>query len=185
MTTKFSDEAVKRVAELKKKYPDVKSAVMPALYVAQEELGYLNQDAVEWVAEQVGMPPVHVKELVTFYTMYYSKPVGKYHFQVCRTLSCALRGSKELMELLHEKFGTLPNEVTADGMWSYEPVECLGSCGTAPMCEINDHFFENLTPQKLSEIIEKIKNEKPDLRLSAKKDALGAGLKGYPKSEVI
>ena len=181
----FSEDAVKRVEELKSKYPDPRSAVMPALYIAQEEVGHLNDDAVSWVSDQIGISPVHVKELVTFYTMYYSKPVGRYHFQVCRTLSCALRGSKELLEFLHERFGVKPGEVTEDGLWSYEAVECLGSCGTAPMCEINDHYFENLTPDKLKEIVERIEKEEPDLRFSTKKDKLGDGLAGCPKSEVI
>lgn len=170
--------------ELVKLYPDRKSAVMPALYIAQEELGSITDEAVHWVSEQIGMPPVHVMEVATFYTMYYKKPVGRYHFQVCRTLSCALRGSKEITQCLHDKFGIAPNEVSADGMWSYEEVECLGSCGTAPMCEINDTFFENLTPEKMLEIIARIEAEKPDLRFSTIKDRLAEGLKGHPKSQV-
>ncbi len=185
MAVKLSEEAGKRVEELKRKYPRPESVVMPALYIAQEELGYLNSEAIEWVAQQVNMPAVHVREIVTFYTMYYQKPVGKYHFQVCRTLSCALRGSKQLLEHLQQRFGINPGDVTADGKFSYEPVECLGSCGTAPMCEINDTYFENLTPQKLEEIIQAIERDQPDLRFSTKKDALGAGLKGYPKSQIV
>lgn len=185
MTVKLSEAAEKRVEELKKRYPDPRSAVMPVLYVAQEELGHLSGDAITWVSEQVGLAPVHVRELVTFYTMYYSKPVGKYHFQVCRTLSCALRGSKQLMEYLNERFGIAPGEVTEDGKFSYEAVECLGSCGTAPMCEINDTYFENLTPEKLAEIVDRIEKDQPDLRYSTIRGELGVGLKGYSKSEVI
>ena len=184
MAHKFSEEAVKRVQELKAKYPDPRSAVMPALYVAQEEIGHITQEAIHWVSEQVDMPPVHVEELVTFYTMYYQKPVGKYHFQVCRTLSCAVRGSKGLMTHLKERFGIDPHEVSEDGNWSYEAVECLGSCGTAPMCEINDRYFENLTPELLEEIIQKIEKEQPDLRYSTKSDTLGDGLSEYPCSVV-
>ena len=184
MTIRLSDAAERRVEELKAKYPDAKSAVMPALYVAQEELGHLTDEAIEWVSDRVGMAPVHVRELVTFYTMYYSKPVGKYHVQVCRTLSCALCGAKALLEYLHDRLQVGPHQVTADGMWSYEEVECLGSCGTAPMCEINDHYFENLTPQKLGELMDRIAREQPDLRLSAIRDEIGAGLSGCPKSQV-
>lgn len=185
MSVKLSDQAVQRIAELKKQYPDPRSVVMPALYIAQEELGVLGDEAIALVAEQVEMAPVHVRELVTFYTMYYSEPVGKYHFQVCRTLSCALRGSKGLMEHLQQRFGVEPSVVTADGMFSYEAVECLGSCGTAPMCEINDTYFENLTPEKLEAIIKRIEQEQPDLRFSTRRDALGEGFKDLPKSEVI
>lgn len=182
---RMSEQAEKRIEEIKKLYPDPKSAVMPALYIAQEELGSITDQAVEWVSEKVGIPPVHVREVATFYTMYYKKPVGKYHFQVCRTLSCALCGARNITEHLHKRFGLKPGEVSKDGMWSYEEVECLGSCGTAPMCEINDTYFENLTPAKVEEIIARIEKEKPDLRYSTVKDALGSGLKGCPKSEVI
>lgn len=174
-----------RIEELKKRYPDAKSAIMPALYMAQEVFGSITQDAVRWVSEKVGVPPVQVMEVATFYTMYYKKPVGRYHVQVCRTLSCAITGARPLVELLHERFKILPGEVSSDGMWSYEEVECLGSCGTAPMCEINDVYFENLTTVKLQQILDKIEAEKPDLRYSAIRDELGAGLKGHVKSEVI
>lgn len=177
--------ADKKVEELKKRYPDARSAIMPALYMAQELFGYINEDAVQWVSKKIGVAPVQVMEVATFYTMYYKKPVGRYHFQVCRTLSCALCGAKKLSEYLHKKFGVGPNEVTPDGMWSYEEVECLGSCGTAPMCEINDIYFENVTEEKLVEIVKRIETEKPNLRFSAIKDDLGEGLKGCPKSEVI
>lgn len=178
-------DAVTRVQELKKKYPNSRSAIMPALYVAQEVFGYLNDEAIQWVATQMELPPVQVMEVASFYTMYYKKPVGKYHFQICRTLSCAICGMCQLTKLLHKKFGINPGEVSADGMWSYEEVECLGSCGTAPMCQINDIYFEKLDTQKLEEIISKIQKEKPDLRYSTLKDTIGDGLAGYAKSEVI
>lgn len=184
MAVKLSDAAEKKIIEIKKLYPDAKSAVMPALYMAQEELGSITEAAIEWVADRVGMAPVHVMEVATFYTMYYKKPVGKYHFQVCRTLSCALCGAKKITEYLHKRFGINPGQVSADGMWSYEEVECLGSCGTGPVCEINDCYFENLTVEKIADIVNRIEGEKPDLRFSAVKDSLGAGLKSYPKSEV-
>jgi NADH-quinone oxidoreductase subunit E len=128
---------------------------------------------------------VQVWEVATFYTMYYKQPVGRYHIQVCRTLPCALRGSKKISEFVHERFGIKPGEVTQDGMWSFDEVECLGSCGTAPMCQINDVFFENLTEEKLDQLLIRIQNEQPDLRLSTVRDDLGAGLSGCPKSEII
>lgn len=185
MGVQLPPEAEAKIEEIKKRYPDQKSAIMPALYIAQEHLGWVTPEAVQWVSEKVGVPPVHVMEVATFYTMYYKKPVGKYHFQVCRTLSCALRGAKQITEHLHDKLGLKPLEVSEDGMWSYEEVECLGSCGTAPMCQINDVFFENLTPGKLDEVIKKIEKEKPDLRLSGTTEELGKGLPNQPRSEVI
>ena len=181
---KLSEAAEKRIEEIKAYYPDKRSAVMPALYIAQEELGSISNEAIHWVSQKIELAPAAVMEVATFYSMYYKKPVGKYHFQVCRTLSCALRGAKGICEALHNRFQINPGEVTQDGMWSYEEVECLGSCGTAPMCEINDCFFENLTPQKLEKIIERIAKEKPNLRYSTVKDQLGEGLKGHSKSEV-
>ncbi|MFN4895951.1 MAG: NADH-quinone oxidoreductase subunit NuoE [Pseudomonadota bacterium] len=180
----LSDAAEKRAREIIPQYPQSRSAIMPLLYIAQDELGYISQEAVEWVAEKLSMPAVQVWEVATFYTMYYKKPVGKYHFQVCRTLPCALRGAKMVSEYLHKKFGLQPGEVSADGLWSFEEVECLGSCGTAPMCQINDVFFENLTEAKLDTIIERIGKERPDLRFSTVRDELGAGLSGCPKSEI-
>jgi NADH-quinone oxidoreductase E subunit len=157
---------------------------MPLLYIAQEELGYITQEGVEWVAEKLSIPPVQVWEVATFYTMYYKKPVGKYHFQVCRTLPCALRGAKMVSEFLRDRFNLGPGEVSADGLWSFEEVECLGSCGTAPMCQINDVFFENLSEERLETIITRLEKESPDLRLSTVRDELGAGLSGFSKSEI-
>jgi len=180
----LSDAAEKRAREIIPQYPQGRSAIMPLLYIAQDELGHMTQEAVEWVAEKLSMAPVQVWEVATFYTMYYKKPVGKYHFQVCRTLPCALRGAKMVSEYLHKKLRLNPGEVSSDGLWSFEEVECLGSCGTAPMCQINDVFFENLTEAKLDSIIERIGKERPDLSFSTVKDALGAGLAGCPKSEI-
>lgn len=180
----LSEAAEKRAKEIIPLYPQSRSAIMPLLYIAQDELGYITQEAVEWVADKLSIAPVQVWEVATFYTMYYKKPVGKYHFQVCRTLPCALRGAKMVSEYLHKKFGLNPGEVSSDGLWSFEEVECLGSCGTAPMCQINDVFFENLTESKLDTIIERIEKERPDLRFSTVRDELGAGLAGCPKSEI-
>ena len=182
---KVSAEAQKRAQEIIGQYPQKRSAVMPLLYIAQEHTKYITQSAVEWVAAQLEMPPVQVWEVATFYTMYYKKPVGQYHVQVCRTLPCALRGARKVSEYFHKKFGVNPGEVTKDGMWSFEEVECLGSCGTAPMCQINDVFFENLTDEKLDQLVARIEKEKPDLRYSTVKDELGAGLAGSPKSEIM
>lgn len=185
ISKEISEQAEKRVKELQAKYPDARSAIMPALYIAQEELGYLNKEAIHWVSDMIGISPAHVMEVATFYTMYYKNPVGKFHFQVCRTLSCALRGAGCLTKHLKEKFDLEPHEVSKDGRWSFEEVECLGSCGSAPMVEVNDRYFENLTPEKLDELIAAIEKSEPDLRYSAKENRLGDGLGSYPKSEIL
>ena len=185
MSIKLSDKAEACLQEKIKLYPNSKSAAMWALYIALEDLGCLDERAVDWTAERLAMSPVHVKELITFYSMYHQKPVGKYHVQICRTLSCAVRGASDLTHYVQKRFATNPREVSADGNWSFEEVECLGSCGTAPMCQINDHFFENLTPEKLGQLLDRIEKEKPDLRLSTINDKMGEGLKDYPKSQII
>ncbi len=181
----LSEAAEKRAQEIIAGYPQSRSAVMPLLYIAQEELGHITQQAVEWVAARLKMPPVQVWEVATFYTMYYKKPMGRYHVQVCRTLPCALRGAKKVSEFVHKRLGIKPGEVTKDGMWSFDEVECLGSCGTAPMCQINDAFFENLTEERLEALLLRIEKEQPDLKLSTVRDSLGAGLAGHPRSEIV
>jgi NADH-quinone oxidoreductase subunit E len=178
-------ELESKLAEVKKQYPQSRSAIMPALYLAQQHFGHLSEEAIRWVSVRLGIPPVHVMEVASFYTMYYKKPVGRYHVQVCRTLSCAVRGAPEITECLKKRFSTKAHELTSDGFWSFEEVECLGSCGTAPMVQINDFYFENLDPEKLDALLDRIEKEQPDLRLSSVADALPAGLPGCPKSEVI
>jgi NADH-quinone oxidoreductase E subunit len=181
----LSDESERRAQELMQQYPQARSAIMPLLYITQEHFGLITQAGVDWVAQKLSVPPVQVWEVATFYTMYYKKPVGRYHIQVCRTLPCALRGARRVSEFLHNYLGLQPGEVSKDGMWSFEEVECLGSCGTAPMCQINDVFFENLTDEKLTALLKRIEKEKPDLRFSTVRDELGSGLEGCPKSEII
>ena len=121
---------------------------------------------------------------LSFYTMYYKKQVGKYHIQLCRTLSCALRGMKELTQSVHERLKIKPGEVTSDGVFSYEEVECLGSCGTAPMCQINDRFFENLSVESLMALIDRIQKEQPDLSLSSVNEKLGDGLEDFGFTQI-
>jgi NADH-quinone oxidoreductase E subunit len=185
MDVELPAEFEAKLAEVKKQYPQSRSAIMPALYLAQQHFGHVSDDAVRWVANRLGLPPVHVMEVASFYTMYYKKPVGQYHVQVCRTLSCAVRGAGEITGCLKRRFGTKAHEVTPDGVWSYEEVECLGSCGTAPMVQINDFYFENLDSEKLEAMLDRIEKEKPDLRISSVSDEMPEGLHGCPKSEVI
>ena len=184
------------------RYPSRKSAIMPALYIAQEELGWISEEAVLWVANRLSLTPVQVQEVATFYTMYYKERVGKYHIQLCRTLSCMLCGGRKLAELIKQRCKLqcattvaetaldtahhTPHSVlkSEDGFWSFEEVECLGSCGSAPMMQINDVFFEHLTEAKLLEILERIEKEEPNLRYSTVRESLGKGLPDLPRSEI-
>jgi NADH-quinone oxidoreductase E subunit len=179
------DDYEAKLVAVKKLYPQSRSAIMPALYLAQQHFGHISDEAVRWVAARLELPPVHVMEVASFYTMYYKRPVGRYHVQVCRTLSCAVRGASAITECVKKRFGVGANEVTPSGDWSYEEVECLGSCGTAPMVQINDFYFENLDVEKLEGVLDRIEKERPNLRISSVSDAMPEGLIGCPKSEVI
>lgn len=179
-----SEELEKSVDEIIKKYPHKKSAIMPALYLVQQSYGWLPDEAFIWVGEKVGVSAAHTKGVATFYTMYYKQAVGKYHIQICRTLSCMLCGAKEITAFVKERLKVAAAEVTADGLWSWEEVECLGSCGTAPMVQINDVFFENLTAESLGELMDTIEKELPDIRYSTMVDALGTGLPEFSRSQV-
>lgn len=181
---RLSEKAENKIPEIIKRYPNSRSAVMPALYIAQEEYGWMTDEAYRWVSDRLGMPLSHVVEVATFYTMYYKKPVGRYHVQVCRTLSCMICGAFDMIGHLKKRFGVEMHKVTADGMWSYEAVECLGSCGTAPMAQINDLFVENLTVEKLDALLDRIEKEQPNLRYSTISEELGKGLLDLPRSEV-
>ncbi|HMO17259.1 MAG TPA: NAD(P)H-dependent oxidoreductase subunit E [Oligoflexia bacterium] len=178
-------EIESQLERIKVKYPRKKSAIMPALYIAQEYFGFVSKEAIAWVSGQLDLPPAHVESVATFYTMYYKRPVGRYHIQVCRTLSCMLCGAKELTSYLKDRLRVGAGEPTKDGLWSWEEVECLGSCGTAPMVEINDVFFENLTPELLGKTMDLIEKEKPDLRFHAGSGTLGSGLPDHSRSQVI
>jgi NADH-quinone oxidoreductase E subunit len=183
-TVRLPDKFEERLQQIMASYPDPGSAVMPALYMAQEHFGYISEDAIQWVAARLEWAPIKVMEIATFYTMYYKQPVGEYHVQVCRTLPCALRGAAKLTAYLKKRFETKQHEVTPDGKWSYEEVECLGSCGSAPMCQINDRFFENLGENELRVLLDALASEGGDLRLSSYTDKLGTGLERYSVSQI-
>ncbi|NMC62931.1 MAG: NAD(P)H-dependent oxidoreductase subunit E [SAR324 cluster bacterium] len=177
-------EFEERLEKLKSKYPDSRSAIMPALFLAQEHFGFISDEAIQWVSTRLDVAPIHVMEVSTFYTMYYKRRMGRYHIQVCRTMMCQLKGSRRIIEYLKKRFGIEAGEVSPDGMFSYEEVECLGSCGSAPVCEINDTYFEHLNEEKLESIIQAIETAKPDLSYSTMNDKLGKGLEVCPRSKI-
>ena len=138
------------------KYPQPKAALLPVLWEAQKAKGYVDLEAEEWIARRLGVSASHVHGCVTFYTMYKQRPSGRHHIQVCTTLSCMLRGSDRLIEHLERKLGIHVGETTADGRFSLVRVECLGSCGTAPMFQLNDDYHENLTLEKVDRLLESL-----------------------------
>jgi NADH-quinone oxidoreductase subunit E len=143
----------KRVDAIVAKYPQPKAALLPVLWEVQKAKGSIDLHAEEWVAKRLGVAASHVHGCVTFYTMYKQKPSGKYHIQLCTTLSCMLRGSDDLERHLERKLGIKTGETTSDGKFSLVRVECLGSCGTAPMFQLNDDYHENLTIESVDRLL--------------------------------
>lgn len=157
MALEFSPEARKKFQEAVSRYPKKEAAMLPVLYLAQQEFGYLSSEAIEYVAKLMDLSPARVYGVVTFYTMLNMKPIGKYHIQVCRTLPCALAGAEKITALLKSKLGIQVGETTADGKFTLAEVECLASCGTGPMMQINDDYYEELTQEKVGEILRSLK----------------------------
>ncbi|MCW8961382.1 MAG: NAD(P)H-dependent oxidoreductase subunit E [Ignavibacteriaceae bacterium] len=157
MDFKFTENNLKRIEQETKKYPVRKPVVMAALYIAQEQNGYISFEVMNEVADVLGMTTEEVLGVVTFYTMYHQKQMGKYHIQVCTNVSCMLRGGYEIWNQVKDKFGIDNMGVTEDQKFSLEEVECMGSCGTAPMIAINEDYFENLSKEKVEELLESLK----------------------------
>jgi NADH-quinone oxidoreductase subunit E len=149
------------VDELISHYPKKRSASLMLLHAIQEHFGYVSRQAVEWIAAKLELQPINIYELVTFYPMLHRAPVGKYHLRVCRTLSCALGGSYELYEHFCRRLGLDPNvhgpQTTKEGKFTLEFVECLASCGTAPVMMCNDSFHESVTENQGDQILEECK----------------------------
>ncbi len=135
------------------RYPVKRSALLPLLYLAQREEGYVTESAMREIAGILNLTPPQVYETVTFYTMLNLKPVGKFHIQVCKSLMCALVGSDTLIGWLGKKLGIRPGETTPDKLFTLSAVECLAACGTGPMMQINDDYYERLTEEKVDRIL--------------------------------
>ena len=157
MEFKFTKENLDRIEQETKKYPVRKPAVMAAIYIAQEQNGYITFEVMKEIANVLGITAEEVLGVVTFYTMYHQKQMGKYHIQVCTNVSCMLRGGYEIWNQVKEKFGIDHMGVTEDKEFSLEEVECMGSCGTAPMVAVNEDYYENLTKEKVEELLESLK----------------------------
>ena len=160
---KFSNENLKKVEEILKRYPEKnkKSAVMPLLYLAQRQNdNWIPLAAMKYIANYLAMPYISVYEIATFYTMYNLAPVGKHFIQVCTTTPCMIRGANELVEACKEKISENELELSKDNKCSWMEVECLGACVNAPMMQINDDYYEDLDYENTVEILKKIKNNK-------------------------
>jgi NADH-quinone oxidoreductase subunit E len=150
----LSSHLLAEIKALPGKYPQPRSAVMPALDLAQEELGHLTPDAMTEVAEALQLDPGYVEGVATFYTLFHLQPVGRHRFYVCTNLSCTLRGAEDIVDRLKVAIGVHePGEVSKDGLFSYEEVECLGACEYAPVCRLDHRYETDLTRAKIDQLV--------------------------------
>ncbi|HZT58150.1 MAG TPA: NADH-quinone oxidoreductase subunit NuoE [Pyrinomonadaceae bacterium] len=156
---KFSPEVEAEIDRHLAKYPVKRSAILPLMFIVQRERGYLDPPGVAYLADRLGVRITDIWEVATFYSMINTEPVGKYHLQICKTLSCKIMGEPKITEHVCTRLGIKPGETTPDGRFSVSLVECLGSCGTAPMMQIGFDYYESLTTEKVDEIIEKCESD--------------------------
>ena len=142
-------------------YPERQAAMLPVLWTVQREAGWISPEAMVWVGERLGCSAAAVQAVVTFYTMFDERPVGRWKLQVCRTLSCELMGARSVIDRIRERLGIKPGETTEDGEFTLQEVECLASCGTAPMMQCNLKFYENLTPERIDALLDELRNSTP------------------------
>jgi len=156
MEFKFTEENISRIEQEIKKYPEKKPAVMATLYIGQEQNGFISNEVISETAKMLDITPEEVLGVVTFYTMFHQKQMGKYHIQVCTNVSCMLRGGYEIWDQVKDKLGIDHLGVTEDHQFSLEEVECMGSCGTAPMIAVNEDYYENLNKEKVEDILKSL-----------------------------
>ena len=153
----ITQENLKKIEELRKRYPTSQAALLPVLWIAQEQEGWISEDMMRYVGKLLDLPYGHILGVVTFYTMYQSKKPGKYHIEVCTNVSCMLRGSDKILETIEHRCGAKPGQISADGKWAVSEVECMGACSGAPMFAIGEEYYENLTPEKTEELLSSLK----------------------------
>jgi len=152
----FSPDVEAEIDRHLAKYPVTRSAILPLMFIVQRERGYLDPPGVSYLAKRLNLRITDIWEVATFYSMIQTKAVGKYHIQICKTLSCKIMGEGKITEHVCSKLGIKPGETTADGKFTLSLVECLGSCGTAPMFQIGFDYHENLTPEKVDQILDEL-----------------------------
>jgi len=155
MALEISKVLNREIEDILKKYPNKDAALLPILHLLQKEFGYIKKEVMEWAANRLELPYSKVKGVATFYTMYNKKPVGKYHLQVCRNISCSLRGSEDVLKSIKEHLSMEVGDT--NDKFTLSTVECLGSCGTGPVMQINDDYYEELTPESVKKILDALK----------------------------
>ena len=142
------------IERLQRFYPNKEALLLPCLHAAQKAHGWLSNEVMALVAEKLELPKPKVRQVASFYTMYYREPIGKCHLQVCNNIACYLRGSEDLLHALEERLGIALGETTKDGRFTLSEVECLGSCGTAPVVQVNDDYWENFSRADMERLLD-------------------------------
>lgn len=153
----LSSETIEKIDRLIPRYPEKRSAALPLLHLVQEEKGHVSPEAVEWIAAKLGLEPINLFELVTFYPMLRENPAGRHHIKICRTLPCALSGAYQTCEAFEEALGCKRDTTSEDGSYTIEFVECHANCGRAPVVMVGEELYENVDPAKAREMAERMK----------------------------
>lgn len=155
----FSAEAKRRYETILSHYPEKRAALLPVLTLAQREFGWISDDVAEYIGSLMSYPAADVMSVATFYTMLHKKPAGEHHLEVCRNVSCWLMGAYACVDEIKRRLAIDIGGRTADGKFSLGLTECLGSCGTAPAMQVGNRYYENLTPQKIGEILDRLAHD--------------------------
>lgn len=156
----FSPQAMAEFQRLRQRYPSARATLLPVLWLAQREFHVITPEVADYVGSLLELPGSDVYSVASFYTMYNRRPVGRYHIQVCRNVSCFLKGCHGVIAQISERLGIREGETSQDGGFTLSTVECLGSCDTAPMMQINENYYENLTPARIDEILAQLSSER-------------------------
>ncbi len=155
----FSDQLEKRFAELQTHYPIKRSALVPMLLYAQDEVGHVSDEVVHEIAARLDLTDLEVRNVVSYYSMLHTKPIGKYNIQVCTNISCMLRGAEKVFDHIRQRLGIGHKQDTPDGLFHLEEVECIGACCWAPAMQVNYTYHENLTTEKVDEVLESLRKK--------------------------
>lgn len=172
----FTEDNQREFQRILSRYPDRRSALLPSLHLAQRQEGYISHEVIMFLSRELDISPMDVWGVVSFYSMFRTKPVGRYHLQVCTNLSCGILGSENLVRHLEQKLGIKVGETTRDGLFSLSTVECLGFCGNAPAMQVNEKYYGDMTEQRVDGLLEELRPapaKKPPPRAEA----------GAPESE--
>jgi NADH-quinone oxidoreductase subunit E len=156
MAFALTEDRERELQDILTRYPNKMAACIPVLHLCQDQNGWVSEEVITFVSQRLDVPPAHVKGVVTFYTLFNQKPVGRHQVWVCRTLPCALRGAYDVLHQCEKRLGIKPGETTPNGAVTLRTAECLASCGTAPMMQVDKEYHENLTPERVDALLTRL-----------------------------